>query len=365
MTSTSPCQKYAPTRGRTYAESWLLRFRTAANDTQREVIWAILNRCFSSVSVAIEVHHGTANATDTAAPYYAFPDGTGLTCEPAHRRVQPKRKSSAPVLPSWFARVDAEGTLVDATGVCHADDPLREWIEQPVTHAMNAPRLLDQIPRRVVFEAYSTACVVAVVSAVESETWDDRLIGIPLEYEFLEQWFVLRERHSTDVLAPIMSSLPILELQAGTEVTDRLLYSDTVEDVEVVNVKEVPPEAVMSGVWLRRAIKVHESGWQIPAEGEDNTYDTPPIPSELLDAALLAATRSDRLGDLLPRMLKLGPGVALDALESGLPPAGSGESRTGEFLAGLVSRLDFLPLLESEDPEIRERAQLILPRVRR
>lgn len=361
MSPTKLCRDLAPTRGRTYAESWLLRFGTAANDTQREVHWANLKHCFRAVSVDIEVQHGSAGSTDTSAPYYVFPDGTGLVCESTYR-FDPRARRSRSVLPSWFASVDVEGSLVQAVGFCRdANDPLREWIAQPALFAQSSPRLFEQIPRTVGFEAYSTASAVVVVGAEESETFGVLLVGIPLAYDFLEQWFVLREKHSFSTFAPIISSLPLLMLRGDSHIGD--LFSDDMDEVQILEVLEVPPECVRSGVWMRRPIQVHESGWQLPGEWGETLYQTPPIPSELLERTLLAASPVDFLPELFPRMLKSAPAVALEAMESGLHRAGSSDGVSGDFLAGLVSRRDLLPLLESPEFDMRLRAQLILPRV--
>jgi hypothetical protein len=362
MTPTKRCRELAPTRGRTYAESWFLRFSTAANDTQREVHWGNLKRCFRSVSVDIEVQHGSAGSTDTSAPYYMFPDGTGLVCESTYR-FDPRARRSTSALPSWFASVDVEGTLVQAVGFCRdADDPLHDWIAQPILYAPRSPRLFEQIPRTVGFEAYSTASAVVVAGAEESKTLGVLLVGIPLAYDFLEQWFVLREKHSLSTFAPIMSSLPLLMLRGDSHIGE--LFSDDMDEVEILEVVEVPAECVRSGVWMRRPIQVHESGWQVPSEWDETFYQTPPIPSDLLERALLAASPVDHLPELFPRMLKIAPAVALEAMESGLQRAGSSDHVPGDFLAGLVSRLDLVPLLESPEFDVRLRAQLILPRAR-
>ena len=54
---------------------------------------------------------------------------------------------------------------------------------------------------------------------------------------------------------------------------------------------------------MRQPIQVDESGSQVPAGRDDTLYQTPPVPSEPLDRALLPDSPVDLLPDLFPRLL--------------------------------------------------------------
>lgn len=79
---------FRPTRDRTYAESWLLRYQSAANKTQLETVWGHLKSNSTRRMLLAEVWteaDGKASTIPRTVTTYSFPDKTGLVSEGQHR----------------------------------------------------------------------------------------------------------------------------------------------------------------------------------------------------------------------------------------------------------------------------------------